>query len=218
MLLKDLRKAIRDGELVDITGVKLRTDDVWSTTNQLSSVLHIRFNLPSVENKHVTDSLDVPEVSLSTKPKYDPCRRLREGDIVAVRVRDGRIPWGTLVSGSRIQLNSGRRYIVLRDENRNNVRIEPLTGLTNNISHTDITVDACYLELVTPVEELEPYSVHESEVVDGFDIIREKMCVMTFPYGPKEAGYYRNKLAAKEAAEDERDRLNAKWKREQSHG
>ena len=89
MLLKDLRKAIREGKLVDITGVKLRS---WGTDNQLPAVLHISFDMPSAENKHITDSLDVKEVSLSTKPKYDPYRRFKKGDIVTVRSRDGRIP------------------------------------------------------------------------------------------------------------------------------
>lgn len=161
------------------------------------------------EGKSLDDNLDVPEVSLSTKPKYDPCRRLREGDIVAVRVRDGRIPWGTLVSGSRIQLNSGRRYIVLRDENRNNVLIEPMPGFMGEISHTDITVDACYLELITPVEETEPYYIEETEY---------EYCVAIMRGGRKDFPATYHKLMhphAKEAAEDERDRLNAKWRKEQ---
>lgn len=74
------------------------------------------------------------------------------------------------------------------------------------------------LELVTPVEEREPYSVHESEVIQGFDIVRDKSCVMTFPFGEKENGWYHNRLAAKAAAETERDRLNAEWKKLQAYG
>lgn len=72
------------------------------------------------------------------------------------------------------------------------------------------------LELVTPAEEREPYSVHESEVIQGFDIVRDKSCVMTFPFGEKENGWYYNRLEAKNAAETECKRLNAEWKKLQT--
>lgn len=73
---------------------------------------------------------------------------------------------------------------------------------------------AVFLERDIPVEELKPYSVLETDTINGFDIMRDGLCVMTFPYGSKEAGYYRNELAAKEAAEAEADRLNAEWRKE----
>ena len=203
MLLKDLRKAIREGKLLDITGVKLHS---WGTDSQLPAVLHISFDLPSVENKPVCDNLDIAEVSLSTKPKYDPCRRLRKGDIVTVRIRDGRIPWGTLESGSRIHLNSGRRYIVLRDENRNDVCLAPITDITE-IAHTNITVNACYLELVTAVEELEPYIVkkyHEFYAVEKRNNLKDRPATYDRDFHPH----------AEEAAEAECARLNAEWRNE----
>lgn len=203
MLLKDLRKAIWEGKLVDITGVKLRS---WGADHQLPAVLHIGFDIPSVENKPISDSLDITEVSLSTKPKYDPCRRLRKGDIVTVRVRDGRIPWGTLVSGSRIHLNSGRRYIVLRDENRNEVCLDPITDITE-IAHTNITVDACYLELVTPVEELEPYTVVEN--YGRTDIMKDDYVITT---------YTDSHPHAKKSAEAECASLNEEWREKQING
>lgn len=213
MLLKDLRKAIQEGKLVDITGVNLRLDNIWCIDNQLPSVLNIRFDMPSVENKPVDDNLDITEVSLSTKPKYDPCRRLRKGDIVTVRVRDGRIPWGTLVNGSRIHLNSGRRYIVLRDENRNDVCLEPITGITE-IAHTNITVDACYLELVTPVEELEPFNIYKSDD-NEYVILFEDTRVSTFPFKGDGYPYYYTQEQAKAAAEDACAQLNAEWRKKQ---
>lgn len=210
MLLKDLRKAIREGKLIDITGVKLRS---WGEDNQLPAVLHISFDVPSVENKPVCDNLDIAEVSLSTKPEYDPCRRFKMGDIVEVRIRDGRIPWGTLTSGSRIHLNSGRRYVVLADENRNDVRIEPIADVTN-IAHTNITVDACYLELVIPVEELEPFDIYKSDD-NEYVILFEDTRVSTFPFKGDGYPYYYTQEQAKARAEQERDRLNDEWRKKQ---
>lgn len=207
MLLKDLRKAIWEGKLVDITGVKLRS---WGTDHQLPAVLHISFDIPSVENKPISDSLDITEVNLSTKPKYDPCRKLRKGDIVEVRIRDERIPWGTLVSGSRIKLDENRRYVVLMDENRNDVRIEPITNLTE-IAHTNITVDACYLELVTPVEELEPYRV-ETGGYNRWSIKKGDLLHSQYPFGEHCAF---NMNEARAAAEAECKRLNEKYRKEQ---
>lgn len=198
MLLKDLRKAIWEGKLVDITGVKLRS---WGADHQLPAVLHISFDMPSVENKPISDSLDITEVSLSTKPKYDPCRPFKQGDIVDVRSRDGRIPWGTLTSGSRIKLDEKRRYIVLMDENRNDVCLDPITDITE-IAHTNITVDACYLELVTLVEELDRYTVVESygrtDIMKGDDVI---------------ATYTDNHPHAKKSAEAECASLNEERRR-----
>ena len=67
---------------------------------------------------------------------------------------------------------------------------------------------ACHLELVTPVEELEPYSVRES---DAFDIVREGKIVMTIPF--TEDDYYTFKQA-EAAAEAECARLNEEWRKE----
>lgn len=201
MLLKDLRKAIWEGKLVDITGVKLRS---WGADHQLPAVLHIGFDIPSVENKPISDSLDIKEVSLSTKPKYDPCRKLREGDKVRFQKVNNRF---TPELNATIFVGTLGR-VAFDERESGAVKVYCFDGVLR-------VVDANYLELVTPMEELAPYSVHESEVANCFDIVREKMCVMTFPYGPKEAGYYRNKLAAKEAAEAECNRLNAEWRKEQ---
>jgi hypothetical protein len=75
-------------------------------------------------------------------------------------------------------------------------------------------LEAFCIELVAPVDELSPYSVHESEVLQGFDIVREKMCVMSFPFGAKECGWYYNRLEAKKAAEAECARLNEEYRKE----
>lgn len=141
-------------------------------------------------------------------PKYDPCRKLKVGDVVRVLKINGNLPkckWA------------------------GNIPKEGITGIVRELRKEDhfvwidykemlcYCIDPAYLELVTPVEELEPYSVHESEVIQGFDIVRDKLCVVTFPFGAKESGWYYNRLAAKEAAEAECDRLNAEYRKEQEN-
>ena len=83
MLLKDILKAKKEGEAVDIDvkGVDLRMVSadrqgfIWrSVDDKLRVQVRMTFDLPSAEGKSLDGNLDVPEVSLSTKPKYDPCR------------------------------------------------------------------------------------------------------------------------------------------------
>ena len=140
---------------------------------------------------------------ITPEPKYDPCRPFKEGDIVTPCSVKGR--W----FGTAWKDRSGIRFKVTKDEDE-----EGVMWVKDPDSLSPKDVEAVFFQLVVPVEKMEPYSVHESEVVNGFDIVREKMCVMTFPYGSKEAGYYRNKLAAKEAAEAECARLNAEYRKE----
>lgn len=139
-------------------------------------------------------------------PKYDPCRPFKEGDEVRVlKERDGRkMP----VCGA---ICPGEIYIVSDDEKDGDVMLR-----TCNRGHDCISWD--WLELVTPAEELNPFSVQESEVVQGFDIVRDKLCVMSFPFGAKECGWYYNELAAKKAAEAECSRLNAAYRKAQNNG
>lgn len=140
---------------------------------------------------------------MAEKPKHDPCRPFKEGDIVTPIERDGReVPDGAPV---------GEKCAVVESERNGIVCIRFDAGSELYIHE----IPYFHLELVTPVEELAPYSVHESEIVQGFDIVRDKLCVMTFPYGAKEYGWYYNRIDAKEAAEAARDRLNAAYRKEQ---
>ena len=133
-------------------------------------------------------------------PKYDPCRLFKKGDVVKIRS----------VFGRKIYIDDVL-YEVVWDESCNKISIKKLTS-----DETLVGMSSVFFELVTPVEELEPFSVQESEVVQGFDIVRDKLCVMSFPCGAKECGWYYNRLAAKEAAEAECARLNAEHRKEQA--
>ena len=130
------------------------------------------------------------------KPKYDPCRLFREGDIVTPVERDGReVPDGAPV---------GEKCTVVESEKNGIVCIRYDAGSEHYLHD----IPYFYLELVTPVEELEPYFLFEDTY--SWQVKREnKLCCRfgksTHPH-------------AKEAAEAERDRLNAEHIKEQTHG
>lgn len=97
------------------------------------------------------------EEAEENKPKYDPCRLFRKGDKVRVVECKGR--------------HTGydkKIYKVCEDEEESGRYIK--LSLDGYIGH--VTVDAAYLELVTPVEELEPYFIYESEEEESFDIMK----------------------------------------------
>lgn len=90
-----------------------------------------------------------------TPPKYDPCRLFRKGDIVETNEINGRLPQ---------ELRGCYRYEVIVGEGEMAsplyVTVKPL--LAANYKHlTEIHVNVVFLKLVTPVEELKPYSVVE---------------------------------------------------------
>lgn len=127
-------------------------------------------------------------------PKYDPCRLFRKGDKVTPRKRDGRVPDDDAPCNVICE--------VAEDEEGGKVRITYYHGSVVELFH----VTALYLELVTPVEELGPYSVSEATVQylvkeDNKKVVAQ-FCKLYHPN-------------AKAAAEAERDRLNAEYRKEQ---
>ena len=80
-------------------------------------------------------------------PKYDPCRLFKKGDLVRVVECKGRIkPY--------LKNVLGKVYTLDASEADNQIVY---------IKADDIDlIDVCHLELVSPVEELEPYEVPES--------------------------------------------------------
>lgn len=134
-------------------------------------------------------------------PKYDPCRPFRKGDIVEPCQVNGRWlspPW---------EHRTGIRYEVTKDE-------DPLTAhmeVKDPDSPHPFLVHAAFFKLVTPVEEREPYKVEESIFIknewkvwkDGGDKTQTLIATYTLAH-PN----------AKAAAEAERDRLNAEYRKE----
>lgn len=129
-------------------------------------------------------------------PKYDPRHPFREGDKVRPIERNGRI--FSLYWKDKI----GKLLTVTKSESFDYVELPEVDGQP---------IDPAYLELVTPVDAIELYSVRES---DAFDIVREGKIVMTIPF--TEDDYYTFEQA-KAAAKAECDRLNAEWQNSQNN-
>jgi hypothetical protein len=132
-------------------------------------------------------------------PKYDPCRPFRKGDIVEPCQVKGR--WLSEAWKDR----AGIRFIVTMSEDADGRML-----VKDPDSIIDRYADAVYFQLVTPVEELEPYYVKD----DGTHYVVGKR-----PEEPEIvylAEYSKDRHPhAKEAAQAECDRLNAEYRKEQ---
>lgn len=137
---------------------------------------------------------EIPE----TYPKYDPNRLFREGDKVEVVKNKGRIGSSTLPVGTRAT--------VVKDEDE----CDWVFLKADDCDKLD-TIDAAYLKLLTPVEELKPYFVMELKGAYGVYNTRfqpeTEVCHFFTDMHPN----------AKAAAEAECARLNEEWRKEQEH-
>ncbi len=132
------------------------------------------------------------------------CRLFRKGDKVRVVERNGRSP---ILCGV---VELGGTYTVYADEDGGNVILDIGYGVGGGEP-----IAWSFLELVTPVEELGPFTVVHKPALQHFQINHGKLNYMTFPYGlHKSNGWYHTITTAKAAAEAECDRLNAEWRKE----
>lgn len=142
-----------------------------------------------------------------TTPKYDPYRKFRKGDIVEPCQVKGR--WfGTAWKNRR-----GIRFTVTKDEDE-----EGVMWVDDPDSLHPKDVEAVFFQLVTPVEEMEPYRVK---------LRQEGSFPDTYPYysvidhdGNEVARFYNEHYEAgkaRERAEAERDRLNAEYRKEKEN-
>lgn len=138
-------------------------------------------------------------------PKYDPCRRFKAGDKARVVDYKGR--------GGSKEMPAGTLGTVALDETEDDW-VELKVKIDGKIEWYDI--DPAYLELVTPVDELEPYHINEI-----FDIDDGKLIGYEVAHGDtRESIFYggethlRSIEKAKAAAEADRDRLNAEYRKE----
>lgn len=95
--------------------------------------------------KPFSPSVDLSYIELA--PKYDPCRLFRKGDRVKTRS----------VFGRKIYIDDAL-YEVMWDESCNKISVKDLTS-----AETLVGMPSVFFELVTPVEELEPYYVEEQD-------------------------------------------------------
>lgn len=147
----------------------------------------------------------------STVNKYDPTRLFKKGDKVRIVKYNGR-----KFNGAPPTFQLGKVYRVDEDEDTKHCYVM-LQSCDIYYAHP-----VAFLELVTPVEELEPYSVEEETAFaddEQYGIIhiyynynggRDK--VRTFyENGPESWN------ATKAAAEAECARLNEEWRKEQNN-
>lgn len=141
------------------------------------------------------------------EPKYDPCRRFKAGDKVRIVQCKGRD------FSYEAKRHRGKITEVLSDEDNCSVEINILKE-AEGIEGITIGIDPAYLELITPVEELEPYSIIVKP--EGYHCVRIMKGTKIHSSIPFDAGecVCRTLEEAKAAAEEERDRLNAKHGKE----
>lgn len=136
---------------------------------------------------------DTENGTKNTEPvlKYYQNRLFRKGDKVKPRERNGRIPWAKDTTLT-VVADESTAGVTVRDEETGEERL----------------MCVLFLELVTPVEELEPYYVEDGGLsVMVNSRINERVVCCSF-----HKNVHPN---AKAAAEAERDRLNDEWRKEQ---
>lgn len=153
--------------------------------------------------------------------KYDPYRKFKKGDIVRLKEWNGRCP--EMYSGTNSWFNHPPRckngnLEVREDEKDSKVEIG-IIGV--NCAHA--AAAPCFLELVTPVEEMEPYYIEEKDI--EFQVrmkYEDKDCLISvFRFKNIVEGYkqYYDMLPsmkqAREAAEAECERLNKDYNNKQ---
>ena len=151
------------------------------------------------DEKNIAFILSPDEVAqaFTPLPKYDPCRPFREGDIVTPCQVKGR--WCSSAWKGR----AGMHFIVTKDEDG-----EATMRVKDPDSVTDQLVDVAYFQLVSPIEEQEPYSV--SENIHGWVVFKDTP-------GNVVANFNNTHPNAKAAAEAECDRLNEQYGKEQDN-
>ena len=130
-----------------------------------------------------------------TAPKHDPCRKFRKGDEVEVSRCKGRA-----IIPSKLKV--GDKLKVCENEGTDSIHL-----YVKDSDGRRYFIDPAYVTLVTPVEELEPYIVTYDDKFYHIHKHGEEASIAVY----SEARHPH----AKEAAEAERDRLNAEHRKEQ---
>lgn len=171
-------------ELVDPVE-KLESDEVQEDVEKSGCPLHDKTN--DTKNDEPT-------------PKYDPCRKFREGDIVEPCQVKGR--W----FGTAWKDRSGIRFEVTKDEDE-----EGVMWVQDPDSLHPKDVEAVFFQLVVPVEEVEPYIVKKYSnfyAVERYNRLADRPATYDIDFHPH----------AKEAAEAECARLNEEYRKEKDNG
>lgn len=160
----------------------------------------------------VTPTPSEPPTLVGTTPKHDPSRKFRKGDKVRLIAHRGRIAYDEGLQYPPCDTV----YIVEHDELKN--------GIVSIYEQPECDFDAfdihfSFLELVTPVEDVEPYIVEKS--TDGATIVwtvKKRDCSqgLDFRYCPGWGGnIFFSETHCRKHAEAECARLNEEYRKEQ---
>lgn len=155
--------------------------------------------------EHAPSEASPAQDTAQDAPKYDPCRLFRKGDkvreiLVKGRRYDARYPVCLLGEIATVEE---------KEDPENLVTIRFANGM-------HYTYDAAYLELITPVEELETYYLDTITTDDNNT--KPYFLIKTRKHEHIIRTFYSNAFETieqtKAAAEAERDRLNAEYRKE----
>lgn len=175
---------------------------------KIGETYYVPFTVRAISGKYVTATtggtlgallLAKTLHPIPSAPKYDPCRPFREGDEVRYVPCNGR----DCPAMPCDEYYREKTLTVVKDEDSNHqVLVRTQDGREKYIRF-------CYLQLITPVEELEPYSVEEDKwywhVLEERNGGKMTVCKFLKDFHPH----------AKEAAEAECKRLNEECRKEQ---
>lgn len=207
---------IKVGDKINIEAIVIRKlhSEEQLITCELQLPIKQQFHIWQRDFEALSPATDIKNAEPA--PKYDPCRKFRKGDKVRLVEYKGR-HFNT--DAKRMWFCTG---IVTFSECEHEY-IDVCVSFGN--SEEDIEIDPAYLELVKPVEEMEPYSVHESdENYFWIHSAKENPLDHRLSFNYHYRGEFNKNDAiftreeAKEAAEAERDRLNAEYRKEQNNG
>lgn len=186
MLTKEQIKNLKPGDPVVISTTFMCVDidgDIRFNATSLNGSRFVHFISP----KHVS----LPSEPTLPTPKYDPTRLFKEGDIVRYVERDGRSYVDAPPVGSICR-------VIVGEDSVGMVSVE--FKFSENEEPAVHDVPFYHLELITPAEEQEPYSIDPANTN------------VLFKYGKKFATFEDDDEAQELCA-----RLNDEWRKEQNN-
>lgn len=209
MNLIEIKDAAFNGKTFTLKNVHLESIDFGSIQTCIDNfgnpvlvkTATVKFVSPDIVDSVYNEEKDYPNIEITEQPKYDPCRPFKKGDIVEPVACNGRAPL-------YLRKYIGTKQVVECDEDLNGI-----VGIVGDVE----AVSAAFIKLVTPVEELEPYSIGKSDYNGFVNIEKKGKIIAMIPYG-KELHEHKTREEAFAAAEAERDRLNAEYRKEQNNG
>lgn len=206
-------KEIKVGETYNVR-VKVTSTEKGLTEVEITAVVvdaNEKKLSPDVIYFSESDIAAFSPVTPATAPKYDPCRLFKKGDKVRVVERDGR-DYKDYDPYTNIQ--KSELYTVF--ENEEEVIDGGCVGIRIGKGDIEYEIPFYFLELVTPVDELEPYSLFDNKKLAVWTVLKNELIFAYYPYRINESdNVAHSKKEALAAAEAECARLNAEHRKEQ---